>query len=297
MLEKKVQEIMKPLLKYYEPGMSELMVNPNGSIWIENSGQTVFTGDILPYDKADFIMRQLAGIYGKVITFESPSLPIILPRNIFNGGRFQGVYPPVTASPSFAIRVPAIEAFTLEDFVESGTLTINQSIFLKNTVMDCKNIIVAGGTSSGKTTLTTALINLIEDDRIVLIEDDPEILCKAKNIFPMRTSEHTSIRDCVFYSLRLNPTRIIVGEIRDGKTACELIEIWGSGHRGGIATVHSDSAKFVRTRLMSLMGQEQTNVNEFSVDNAIDVTVYIESAGNKKIVREIYDSNNDRYIS
>ena len=285
-----IHSFFEPLVqKYDHESLTEFMVNPDGSIWLEVAGKTFHTGDFMDEKKREFVLRIIAGENGKVINRDCPDLSVRLPKTVFNRGRFQGIYPPLSEAPMFTVRVPPKKVFTIENFIESGSMTERQARQLSDFVHDKKNILIAGGTGSGKTTLATTLLSLIKDDRIVVIEDDPEIITTSKHVINLQTTPSRSIRDCVFFSLRLNPDRIIVGEIRDGATASDLVQAWLTGHPGGIGTVHSSSAAETKNRIYSLMQQVHVTPNRADIDAAIQVVVFVGKVHGKRKIIEIKD--------
>jgi type IV secretion system protein VirB11 len=144
--------------------------------------------------------------------------------------------------------------FTLDDYVAAGTMTSDQASALRAAVAARKNILVAGGTSTGKTTLTNALLAEVAktSDRVVLIEDTRELQCKAPNLVALRTKDGVAtLSDLVRSSLRLRPDRIPIGEVR-GPEALDLLKAWGTGHPGGIGTIHAGTALGALRRLEQL---------------------------------------------
>jgi len=183
-------------------------------------------------------VRLVAHHVGAEVHAGSPRVSAELPET---GERFEGLLPPVVAAPAFAIRKPAVAVFTLDDYVAAGTMSAGQAATLRAAVADRRNILVAGGTSTGKTTLTNALLAEVAKsaDRVVLIEDTRELQCKAPNLVALRTKDGVaSLSDLVRSSLRLRPDRIPIGEVR-GAEALDLLKAWGTGHPGGIGTIHA----------------------------------------------------------
>src|SRR5260370_3843304 len=194
------------------------------------------------------IVRLVAHHVGAEVHPGSPRVSAELPES---GERFEGLLPPVVAAPAFAIRKPAVAVFTLEDYVAAGIMSVGQAETLRAAVADRQNILVAGGTSTGKTTLTNALLAEVAKtaDRVVLIEDTRELQCKAPNLVALRTKDGVaSLSDLVRSSLRLRPDRIPLGEVR-GAEALDLLKAWGTGHPGGIGTIHAGSALGALRRL------------------------------------------------
>lgn len=254
--------------------LSEVMCNPDGQIWIERSGVKEKTKYTMSYRAREGILRQLAGHHDQIVTRTSPALEAKLP--FWHGGRFIGLLPPVVSAPMFVIRFPARVLITLEDMLLSGTITSRQWAALEEAVVDKTNIIVAGGTGSGKTTLVTALLQKIpEEERLVIIEDNPELQALSPNRVDVLTGDNYSLRDAVRSSLRMAPDRIIVGEIRDGGTALDLCKAWVTGHPGGIGTIHASSAEAVRMRLYTLMQEEVVKPSSDLINAATEMVVFI----------------------
>jgi type IV secretion system protein TrbB len=231
------------IARYLEdPAIIEVMLNPDGRLWIDRlSGGLAETGERLSAPDGERIVRLVAHHVGAEVHAGSPRVSAELPET---GERFEGLLPPVVAAPAFAIRKPAVAVFTLDDYVAAGIMTCGQASALQGAVEARANILVAGGTSSGKTTLTNALLAEVAktSDRVVLIEDTRELQCKAPNLVALRTKDGViSLSDLVRSSLRLRPDRIPIGEVR-GAEALDLLKAWGTGHPGGIGTIHAGTA-------------------------------------------------------
>jgi P-type conjugative transfer ATPase TrbB len=192
----------------------EVMLNPDGRLWIDRlSGGLSDTGETLSAADGERIVRLVAHHVGSEVHAGRPRVSAELPET---GERFEGLLPPVVAAPAFAIRKPAVAVFTLDDYVAAGIMTLDQAEALRRSVANRSNILVAGGTSTGKTTLTNALLAEVANtsDRVVLIEDTRELQCKAPNLVALRTKDGViSLSDLVRSSLRLRPDRIPIGEV------------------------------------------------------------------------------------
>jgi type IV secretion system protein VirB11 len=189
--------------------------------------------------------------------------------------------PPVARGPCFAIRKPAGRIFTLEDYAASGVISTDQLAALKAAIATRANIIVAGGTGSGKTTLANALLAEIAslDERVVILEDTRELQCAAEDVVALRTQPGSvSLSDLVRSTLRLRPDRIIVGEVRGGE-ALDLLKAWNTGHPGGIATLHANSAQAALTRLEHLAMEACDAPPTALICEAIDLIVFIRRGG------------------
>ncbi|GBR40031.1 conjugal transfer protein TrbB [Neoasaia chiangmaiensis NBRC 101099] len=197
--------------------------------------------------------------------------------------------PPVVTAPCFAIRRPAIAVFSLDDYVAAGIMTAAQAAFLRRAVAERKNILVAGGTSTGKTTLVNALLAEIAQtgDRVVLIEDTRELQCAAPNLVALRTRDGAaSLSDLVRSSLRLRPDRIPIGEVR-GAEALDLLKAWGTGHPGGVGTLHAGSAIGVLRRLEQLIQEAVVTVPRALIAETIDVLAVLSGRGNARRLAEL----------
>jgi P-type conjugative transfer ATPase TrbB len=216
----------------------------------------------------------------------SPRVSAELPES---GERFEGLVPPVVAAPCFAIRRPAVAIFALGDYVQNGIMSGRQAELLRAGVATRKNILVAGGTSTGKTTLVNALLAEIAKtgDRVVLIEDTRELQCAAPNLVALRTKDGAaSLSDLVRSSLRLRPDRIPIGEVR-GAEALDLLKAWGTGHPGGVGTLHAGSALGALHRLEQLIQEAVVNVPRALIGETIDLIAVLSGRGSARRLVEL----------
>ena len=267
----------------------EVMVNPDGKIWIDRIGEgRSFTGERLAASDADRILRLLADHVGEVVTRDRPRISATLPET---GERFQGAFMPIVASPAFAIRKRPEVVFTLDDYVTKGIMTEAMAEVLREAARTRQNLLIAGGTGSGKTTLANALLAepAFAADRVVLIEDTAELQCAAPDRIEMltkRTEPAVTMTDLVRDTLRLRPDRIIIGEVRDG-SALDLLKAWNTGHPGGLATIHANSAGEALTRLEDLIGEVTQRVPYRAIAQAINLVVFIERTPHGRLVRTV----------
>ena len=267
----------------------EVMVNPDGKIWIDRIGQgRSFTGEHLAPADADRILRLLADHAGEVVTRDRPRISATLPET---GERFQGAFMPIVSSPTFAIRKRPEVVFTLDDYVEQGILAPAMAVVLRDAAVSRQNLLIAGGTGSGKTTLANAILAepAFAGDRVVLIEDTAELQCAAADKVEMltkRTDPPVTMTDLVRDTLRLRPDRIIIGEVRDG-SALDLLKAWNTGHPGGLATIHANSAAEGLTRLEDLIGEVSERIPYRAITQAINVVIYIERTPTGRRVRDV----------
>ena len=265
----------------------EVMLNPDGRLWIDRLGSGVAdTGLTMSAETGERIIRLVAHHVGAEVHGGCPRVSAELPDT---GERFEGLLPPVVAAPSFAIRKPAVAVFTLADYVGAGVMTDWQAGALADAVASRKNILVAGGTSTGKTTLTNALLAEVArtSDRVVLIEDTRELQCAAPNLVSLRTKEGVvSLSDLVRSALRLRPDRIPIGEVR-GAEALDLLKAWGTGHPGGVGTIHAGTALGVLRRMEQLIQESVVTVPRALITETIDVIAVLVRDGAGRRLSEL----------
>ena len=268
------------------PDTIEIMANPDGSVWIEKAGiGLIISEHTLPSSDRERVIRLVASGVGVAANRTSPIISAELPGS---GERFEGLLPPVSTAPCFSIRKPATTPFELGDYVTQGALAPALAQALKDAIATHANILIAGGTSSGKTTFTNALLAepSLHDDRIVILEDTRELRCAAPNVVQLRTHRgSTSLQDLVRSTLRLRPDRIIIGEVR-GAEALDLLKAWNTGHPGGITTLHANSAHGALARLEQLTLEATPRAPFDLIAEAIDVVVFMSRAGGQRRVEE-----------
>jgi type IV secretion system protein VirB11 len=270
-----------------DPGVVEIMLNPDGRLWIDRlSGGLEDTGCRIAPADAERIVRLVAHHVGVEVHAGLPRVSAELPES---GERFEGLVPPVVAAPCFAIRRPAIAVFSLDDYVQTGIMSWAQANLLRNAVRGRKNILVAGGTSTGKTTLVNALLAEVArtSDRVVLIEDTRELQCAARNLVALRTKDGAAtLSDLVRSALRLRPDRIPIGEVR-GAEALDLLKAWGTGHPGGIGTLHAGSAIGALRRLEQLIQEAVVTVPRALIAETIEVIAVLAGRGAARRLTEL----------
>ena len=270
-----------------DASVGEVMLNPDGRLWIDRlAGGLEDTGERLSAADGERIIRLVAHHVGAEVHPGSPRVSAELPGT---GERFEGLLPPAVAGPAFAIRRPAVAVFTLSDYVAAGIMAERQAQFLRKAVADRANILVAGGTSTGKTTLVNALLAEVAktSDRVVLIEDTRELQCAAPNLVALRTKDGAaSLTDLVRSALRLRPDRIPIGEVRGGE-ALDLIKAWGTGHPGGIGTLHAGSAIGALRRLEQLVQEAVITVPRALIAETIDIIAVLSGRGSARRLAEL----------
>lgn len=270
-----------------DPAIVEVMLNPDGRLWIDrlSEGLADTGATLLPAD-GERIIRLVAHHVGAEVHSGYPRVSAELPGT---GERFEGLLPPVVAAPAFAIRKPAVAVFTLDDYACAGIMSSAQATCLRKAVIERRNILVAGGTSTGKTTLTNALLAEVakSDDRVVLIEDTRELQCAAPNLVALRTKDGVAtLCDLVRSSLRLRPDRIPIGEVR-GAEALDLLKAWGTGHPGGVGTIHAGTALGALRRLEQLIQEAVVTVPRALIAETIDVVAVLAGRGAQRRLAEL----------
>jgi P-type conjugative transfer ATPase TrbB len=272
-----------------EPDVVEVLANPDGHLWLDRHGSgRSDTGVILTPHEAERIIRLVASHVRAEASGTSPIISAELPES---GERFEGLLPPVTLAPCFAIRKPAGKILHLKDYVAAEIMTPIVAKVLAEAVAEGRNILVAGGTGSGKTTLANALLAAVAvlEQRVVIIEDTRELQCAAKDTVTLRTKPGVAtLADLVRSTLRLRPDRIIVGEVR-GPEALDMLKAWNTGHPGGIATVHANSARAALYRLEQLVQEAVVTVPRRLIAEAIDYIVFLKGRGSGRRIDAIVE--------
>lgn len=301
---KKLERDMGPVLlaALRDPLTHEIMCNPDGSVWLDKRGERMKRIATLRPAQAESIIKTVAGYHRKEVTRYNPILDGELP---IDGSRFAGQLPPVVSGPTFAIRRKALAIFTLDQYVEQGILSETHCAVIKEAVKAHRNILVVGGTGSGKTTLVNAIIAaMVENDpfeRLLIIEDTGEIQCGAANYVQYHTSQNTSMTDLTKVILRMRPDRILVGEVR-GAEALDLLDGWNTGHPGGAATLHADDALAGLVRLKSLVTRNTQAPSEIEplIGEAVHLVVFIAKVPEGRKVQEVFQISgyqNGQYIT
>ena len=285
-----------------DPSVIEVMVNPDGKLWLDRFDVgRIDTGTHINPAEVERIIRLVAAHMRGEVHEGAPIVSAELPET---GERFEGLLPPVALAPCFAIRKPAEVIYQLCDYVEAGIMLPLQAKTLSEAVVDRKNIVVVGGTSSGKTTLVNALLAEVAEtnDRVIILEDTRELNCAAQDVVSLRTKPGVAaLGDLVRSTLRLRPDRIIVGEVR-GPEALDMLKAWNTGHPGGITTIHANSDRAGLYRLEQLIQEAVITVPRRLIADAIDILVFIEGRGAARKVRTIsevtgLDANGDYQLT
>ena len=261
------------------PDVIEIMLNPDGSLWIEKYGQDHEPIGVIPIAQSRFILSQVASGLNLTVNEKNPIVEGEFP---LDGSRFEGTFPPIVGpGPSFSLRKKASRVFTLEEYMLSGSITPGAVALIEDAVLHRANIVVVGGTSSGKTTFVNAVIDAVSrltpTHRLIILEDTAELQSKSPNTVFLRTSvlAEVDMRKLAKVSMRYAPKRILVGEMRDA-AALEMLKLWNTGHPGGISTFHADSAEEALERLEELVEEAGLGPKQKLIGRAVGMAVYME---------------------
>ena len=263
-----------------DPSVIEIMVNPDGSIWIERLGKGMErNAQKMARENLLAALGTIASLLETRITDTSPIIEGELP---LDGSRVEGMIPPVVENPCLVIRRRASAVFPLSRYLKEERITDGIYRFLRTAILEKKNILIAGGTGSGKTTFTNAILNelalLSPNERLVIMEDTVELQCSMENKLSMRTTDTVNMNKLLRTAMRSRPDRIIVGEVRGGE-ALDLLKSWNTGHPGGVATLHANSAEAALIRLEQLISEVNQHKMPELIAEAIDVIIYLQRYG------------------
>ncbi|MDR3230133.1 MAG: P-type conjugative transfer ATPase TrbB [Synergistaceae bacterium] len=271
----------------------EIMVNPDGKIWLDRARSGMEdTGEKISPSRLTAALGTIAAMLDTRINAQSPTLEGELP---LDGSRVEGTVPPISKGPGLTIRKHASAVFPMSRYIDEERIAAEHAVRLREAVESRKNILIAGGTGSGKTTFANALLDIMNElsptDRLIVLEDTLELRYSMENVYSLRTDEksETDMRRLVRISLRLRPDRIIVGEVR-GKEALDLLKSWNTGHPGGICTLHANSAPSALIRLEQLISEASVSPMKELIGEAVDVVVFLKrQAGKGPIVAEVLE--------
>ena len=275
-LEKLRREMGEEIRKAMDdPQVIEIMLNPDGKVWIDKIGSGM---EFLCYMSAVQALQMLgtvAHMLGTVINYHHPKVEGELPGD---GSRVEGVIPPIVPNPAFNIRKKASAIFSLTEYIKSGRATDEDIRILCEAISSRKNILVVGGTGTGKTTFVNAIINemktLTPHHRLLILEDTLELQCSMDNFVSMRTTSDMSMQDLLKVTMRQRPDRIIIGEVR-GKEALDMLKAWNTGHPGGVCTVHANDARAGLLRIEQLISEVSQSPMKELIAEAIDVVAFL----------------------
>jgi type IV secretion system protein TrbB len=294
-----------PMAAFDDADVTGIALNPfDGAVRFDTRSRgRIDTGQRLTPSQVLQFLNAAATHIGVTLTPEQPLLQAELPQPLFRGARLQGFVPPVTCGPAFVVRKPAALVYSLDEYVERGILAPRHREFLRQAIVERWTVLVAGGTGTGKSTLVNALLREIAElcpaDRIVLLEDTVELQCSAPDTLALRTREGGTLAELVKAALRADPTRIVVGEMRDA-AALDWLDAAGTGHPGSLATLHATTPEGALHRLERLARRSSDVSHRELAAEAVDLVVMIQGRhGARRItdlvrVRGVDDSH--RYL-
>jgi len=275
-----------------DPTVIEIMLNTDGTLWIDQLGLGMSQVGTMTAPNAEALLGTIADSLHTVITRDQPILEGELS---LDGSRFEGLLPPIVSQPTFTIRKRASMVFTLEQYTQKEILSELHKNAILTAILSHKNILIVGGTGSGKTTFANAIIDGIAEhcpnDRLIIIEDTAELQCSATNVVTLRSSDNVSMNQLLRATMRLRPDRILVGEVR-GPEALALLKAWNTGHPGGLATVHANSASAGLIRLEQLIAESGALASTHSlIAEAVDLIVFIEKYNKGRRIKTVATVN------
>jgi type IV secretion system protein VirB11 len=303
------RELGKSILSLLaEEDVEDILLNPDSYLWVKRrSAGFVLSGTLSPATAAS-ALGTVAAWRGTVLNHDHPILETELP---LDGSRFEGVVAPVVRQPVFAIRLRPRKVFTLDEYETAGILTSKEDTsnrvrqqqyfaltvrglphaeIIRAAVRERKNILVVGATGSGKTTLLNAILDAIAEltpfDRVISIEDTTELQCRVRNYLDLRAVGNVTMLECLRASMRLKPTRIVVGEVR-GAEAHTLLKAWNTGHPGGLGTVHANGALLGLTRLESLVAEGTDAPQQKLIAETVDLVIFVDPEASLKAGRKV----------
>jgi type IV secretion system protein VirB11 len=264
-----------------DPKLTDIFCSAEGKISVKRFGEQICdTSVILTMSDRMQLLNQTAKYMEQNIDFFTyPVLEATIPVPEWKNARITGIFPPWVAGPSFTIRKPPEKIYLLENYVQNGQLSEEHYEIIVNNIKAKKNIIIAGSTGSGKTTMSNALIQkkceLFPNDRYFIVQDVSELQCNTKYSEMIIIRSDQAIR-AVTLSLRYTPNCIIFGEVRKGSVMAELLDAWNTGHPGGLTTIHSNSSALTITRIKKLLLDHYPSEASLpDLHEYIDLVIYI----------------------
>jgi type IV secretion system protein VirB11 len=258
--------------------VTEVYVNPqDGRVRLDtHSRGKVDTEVRLDASRVEMFLNAVAIRNTHTLTIHSPSIQAELPMDVFHGSRLQGFLPPLTVGPCFTLRKRPTTVYSLDHYVQRGLLTERWYTILGEAIETYQNLLIIGGTNTGKTTFANAVLHEIARrcpcDRLVILEDTIELQCTAPDHLALRTAPGTSLAQLVKMTLRVSPNRIIVGEVRDA-AALDLLDAWATGHPGGVATFHATDPAGALLRLDRLAQRANVPSQAMLIAEAVNLIV------------------------
>ncbi len=279
----------------HRPAMSKCLnvrpnpavLNPDGMLWADILGGNMEKIGMMDPVQSMTMISACAAMLDTVVTADNPVLECELP---LDGSRFEALIPPIVSRPTFTLRKKALKIFTLQDYVDRGIMTSVQRAVIEEAVGNRENILVAGGTGTGKTTLANAILHAVSvltpEHRLVVIEDTLELQCSASNVVFLRTSYNIDMTRLLKVTMRLRPDRIVVGEVRD-RAALDLLKAWNTGHPGGVGTVHANGAEAALVRIGQLIQEAGVPPAPELIAEAVNLVVFIRKTASGRVIDQI----------
>lgn len=263
------------------PDVLEICVNSDGQIWLEEKRKGLYRSG--KNVKPESLLAALGTIAAMLGTELNETSPILEGRLPLDGSRVEGAIPPASPDgPSMSIRKHASMLIPLSQYEAEKRISQDAAEYLRDALREAKNIVVSGGTSSGKTTFTNALIAellvIAPQDRLIVIEDTAELQCATPNKQSFVTTETVSMRKLIKTAMRYRPDRILIGEVRGGE-ALDLLRSWNTGHPGGITTLHANNAAAALLRIEQLISEVSVTPMSALIAEAVDVVVHMREFG------------------
>ncbi|MDA0911579.1 MAG: ATPase, T2SS/T4P/T4SS family [Proteobacteria bacterium] len=298
------------ILAYFSPAIQAALVRSDltdifineTAVFVKTHGEQAYLEDV-KYN-INFIINLIATNKGLIINQDYPKL-----ETTIGTLRITAMIPPLTNAPEMAIRRLNANVISLDQYVNNGQMTLEQKGVIDNAIVNRANILVAGSTGSGKTTLTNAILGRVAElddagERLVIMEDTRELITTLKNVTSMMTTKYLNMTDLLATAMRLNPDRIIVGEVRD-KSALDLLKAWNTGSPGGVATIHANGCQEALQRLVDLSMEAGVPAPNSLIAHTVDLIIFIgtekSSSGYVRKIRDIsmvgdYDRVNSKFL-
>lgn len=286
------------LLKYLEnDSVTDIMVNPDNKIFVIKMGEgKIFTGLYSTPEVTRNVINILASLEGVLINDKNPRISTSLP---LTNSRFEGLIPPVVENPSFTIRKKILKVLKLDDYVRQGIFTDREKTLIENYVKTKQNILIVGGTNTGKTTFANAVIDLMQNERLFFIEEVRELQStNFDNTYVQVIEGIFSPKEAIRSAMRWTPERIVYGEIR-GAEAFYLINAFNSGHSGGLTTIHANDCYGGLSKLETYILYEKPYPLSELIARTINVVMTMVVENNKRTldsIAEVKGYENGKYI-
>ena len=277
--------------------VTEIMVNPDNKIYIKVLGQgKIFTGKISDPGIARNIINTLAALDGIVVNELNPGISTNLP---LTNSRFEAMIPIIVENPCFTIRKKILKILKLDDYVKQGAFTEKEKDLIVSYVKNKRNILIVGGTDTGKTTFANAVIDNMQNERLYFIEEVRELQStNDDNTFVLTIQGIYSPQQALKRAMRWSPDRIIMGEVR-GAEAFDLLNAFNSGHEGGLCTIHANDCYGGLSKLETYILYEKSNPLSDLIARVINVVITMKIEDNKRVldsIAEVKDYVNGKYI-